>query len=362
MASNKNQHFVPRCYLKPFTLNEEGLAISLLNVDQRRLVLSAPVKHQCSGDYFYGKDLQIEKALQHIEGLYANSLTRVLAHRYILTDEDRELLRSFWLLQHLRTDAASRRTADMTNGVADVAYAPDEFRIAIREAVQLAMSTFGDTLDDVSDLKVCLLRNRTELPFIASDDPAIMTNRWHLHDNRSRGRSFGVGKAGALFFLPISPKVICAIYDGDVYSIDHNGGRAEVNRIEDVKAFNEHQFLNCRANVYFSDWLSREHLLDELDRISPRRPISRYQIHVAVLDREENGYKRYKVVSPEEARVAGEAIIHSEAIFPAPSSWPSVIRWRRGGAVYSNGTGLGFVRRARAEAHGIQAFRKIKIA
>src|SRR6185312_2249221 len=76
VASNKNQHFVPRCYLKPFTLNGEGLAISLLNVDQHRLVLTAPVKHQCSGDYFYGKDLQIEKALQHIEGLYANSLTR----------------------------------------------------------------------------------------------------------------------------------------------------------------------------------------------------------------------------------------------------------------------------------------------
>jgi hypothetical protein len=361
VASNKNQHFVPRCYLKPFTQNGEGLAISLLNIDQHRIVLTAPVKHQCSGDYFYGKDLSLEKALQQVEGLYANSLMRVLADRHVLTDQDRVLFRSFWLLQHLRTEAASRRTADMTNGLADVAQAPEAFRMAIREAVQLAMSTFVDALDDVSDLKVCLLRNRTELPFVVSDDPAIMTNRWHLQSDQTRGRSFGTGKAGALFFLPISPQVICVIYDGDVYSVGHKGGWADVKRMEDIQAFNEHQFLNCRANVYFSDWPGRDYLLTELDRTAPRRPLSRYRIHAAVFDKEENGYKRYKVVSAEEARAVGDALIHSETIFPVPSSWPSVIGWRPGGAVYSNGTAMGFVRRAQAQAHGVHAFRKIKI-
>jgi hypothetical protein len=362
MASNKNQHFVPRCYLKPFTLNGEGLAISLLNADQRRFVLRAPVKHQCSGDYFYGKDLQLEKALQGIEGLYANSLTRLLGDRYVLTDDDRELLRSFWLLQYLRTDAASRRTAEMANGVADVAHAPEEFRMAIREAIRIAMSLYIEMLDDVSDLKVCLVRNRTDLPFVVSDDPAVMTNRWHLHDHQSRGRSIGIGKAGALFFLPISPKVLCVIYDGDVYSFDHKGGWAEIKRIEDVRAFNEHQFLNCRANVYYADWPGRECLLEELDRISQYKPKSRYRLHTAVFDREEDGHKRYKVVSPEEALRVGDALIHSEAISAVPSAWPSLIGWRRSGAVYSDGTGRGFVRRARAEVHGIRTFRKIKIA
>ena len=83
--------------------------------------------------------------------------------------------------------------------------------------------------------------------------------------------------------------------------------------------------------------------------------------HAAVFDKEENGYKRYKVVSAEEARAVGDALIHSETIFPVPSSWPSVIGWRPGGAVYSNGTAMGFVRRAQAQAHGVHAFRKIKI-
>src|SRR5439155_750653 len=66
MATNKNQHFVPRCYLRPFTLDSGGLAITLLNIDRMKFVEGAPVKHQCSGDYFYGEDLALEKAHQMI--------------------------------------------------------------------------------------------------------------------------------------------------------------------------------------------------------------------------------------------------------------------------------------------------------
>lgn len=69
MASNKNQHFVPRCYLRPFTINCNNKAINLFNIDKQKFIKNAPVKHQCSRDYFYGEDLIIEKALQPIEGV-----------------------------------------------------------------------------------------------------------------------------------------------------------------------------------------------------------------------------------------------------------------------------------------------------
>ena len=52
MADNKNQHYVPRVHLKPFTLDGEGLAINLLNIDRMKPISNAPVKNQCSGDYF----------------------------------------------------------------------------------------------------------------------------------------------------------------------------------------------------------------------------------------------------------------------------------------------------------------------
>lgn len=50
MAINKNQHFVPRCHLRPFTLGAAGLAINLINLDRKVLIPNAPVNNQCSKD------------------------------------------------------------------------------------------------------------------------------------------------------------------------------------------------------------------------------------------------------------------------------------------------------------------------
>lgn len=362
MASHKNQHFVPRCYLKPFTAGGQGVAINLFNIDRQRVIEQAPVKSQCSGDYFYGKDLMLERDLQQIEGANAETLSQVLRDGYVLTDQARHFLRAFWLLQFSRTDAASRRTAEMSNGLAAHVGAPADYRMSIREAVQLAMTLLGEMLPVIADLKVCLLRNRTALPFVASDDPAIMSNKWHLSDERTRNRAIGLGKAGALFFLPLSPNVMCVIYDGDVYSIPHAAGWARVDRVDDVRALNEHQFLNCRANLYFRDWPGRQYLAEEFARNAPRRPQQRYRIHVAVFDREENGYERYRVVDREEEETThGNTLIHSESISPRPSLWPANIAWRSPGCIYTNGTGLGYVRRAKAVEYGFVGFRKLRL-
>lgn len=55
MAFNKNQHFVPKVHLRPFSLDGENLSISLINLRQMKPIPNAPVKNQCSSDYFYGK-------------------------------------------------------------------------------------------------------------------------------------------------------------------------------------------------------------------------------------------------------------------------------------------------------------------
>src|SRR5215471_12348105 len=79
MTKLKNQHFVPRCLLKPFTYQNEGRAINLYNIRGDRLIERASVKGQCARDYLYGKDGKIETSLSRIEGSF-NSMRERIAH------------------------------------------------------------------------------------------------------------------------------------------------------------------------------------------------------------------------------------------------------------------------------------------
>ena len=130
MATNKNQHFVPRCHLRPFSKAGEGAAINLYNIDRKRFIQDAPVKNQCSRDYFYGKDQVLEKAIQSVEGTYAQTLSNILQAGFHVTDETREVLRVFWLMQHMRTEAAAKRAAAWSVAMANRAGIDESRRVA----------------------------------------------------------------------------------------------------------------------------------------------------------------------------------------------------------------------------------------
>jgi hypothetical protein len=359
MASNKNQHYVPRCYLKPFTLDGAGVAINVFNIDRKIFIGKAPVKNQCSGNYFYGSDLVIEKELQKYEGDYANGIKEILSEKYELVDKHRDLLKQFWLLQYLRTDAASRKVVEMSIGVEDFSgLSAGDFRLQLKEAVQISMNIFAEMPDILSDLKVCLVRNRTNLPFVTSDDPAVLSNRWYMQDARTKGMSFGLPSAGALMFLPISPAVLCIIYDGDIYNIPHKNGWIDVRHDRDVSAYNQHQFLNCRANIFYRDLNEDAVLAKEFEVVQGHRIASRYKITYAVLDRVEGDIKVFRAVRKEHAGDHESAMIHMQTINAAPLSWPLQFMWRNRGFAFTNGSGVGYVRREKIEARPANGFGK----
>lgn len=347
MATNKNQHFVPRCHLRPFTKDEGDASINVFNLDRRKLIPNAPVKNQCSRNYFYGKDDLLETAIQSMESAYGATVRAIRTPGFALQEEHKPLLRRFWLFQNLRTEAASRRAVEMATDLQQFA---DEgaasFRLDISQAVQTAMRVFAGAMDAIDGLKVCLVRNRTRLPFVTSDDPAVLTNRWYLEDKRASGRSFGWQSSGTLALLPLTPKILCIAYDGDVYSIQHDRGWAETRREDDVRAFNQHQLLNCFANVYLHDATYSPELAAQYEAASARRLPARHRFHVAVRDRTEGEYTRYRVVTAEEAQAsADEALFHSETLHCSPTLWPALVRWRAPGSVFTNGTGMKYVRR-----------------
>jgi len=260
----------------------------------------------------------------------------------------------------MRTEAASRRAVEMQEGIREVVGSPVEgFRSTIREAVHIAMRIFAEEMGAIDDLKLCLIRKRTCVPFVTSDDPAVMTNRWYIEDRRNLGRSPGLGSAGALLLLPLCPRVLCLIYDGDVYSVPHTSGWVEVKREHDIQAFNQHQFLNCSANIYFRDWSNCQWIHDEFVVVRSLRPQARHRIHYAVYDRSEGGCDRFQVVDRAAASTDERAMIHSQTVIAKPSVWPRQVAWRTNGSAYTNDTGVGYIRRGTIHRQQSGAFRKI---
>lgn len=352
MASNKNQHFVPRCYLREFTYESQNKTVNIFNVDRRRVISTAPVKSQCSRDYFYGQNEVLENAIQSIEVSYASVLREIINGPRDLNEAQKTVLKRFWLFQYMRTEAASIRAVEMSNSIGETAgLSPEEYNLEIKEAVQMAMDNFAKSMSVVDDLKVCCFLNRTKVPLVTSDDPAALTNRWHIGDNRVKSGSFGLNSCGALIFLPLSPHIMCVGYDGDVYSVPHKKGWASINREEDISAFNQHQFLGCRANIFFRDMEDASFIEEHFQEIEERRPPENHRIHYAVFDYSDGQSSRYKVVDPREAGDHERAMMHIENVHALPLSWPSVVKWRNRGVVYTNGTALGYVRREQVLPH-----------
>lgn len=352
MATNKNQHFVPRCYLRPFTLGEEDKTICLFNVDHLRGIPNAPVRHQCAKSYFYGRNAKLEQAIQFVEQSFSSVSHEIRAPGHILRAGDKMVLLRFLLLQHLRTEAASRRAVEMA-ACSDSVLGVEAFSFSfgVREAVQLAMRTYADQMSAIDDLKVCLLRNKTRIPLITSDDPAVITNRWYLEDRRIAGRSFGMSASGLLALLPITPQILCVAYDGDVYTIPNQGGWAEIRRELDVEAFNEHQYLNCFANVFVHQQEYLPLVASSYAACAGLRPTERFRTHYAQLTEQTGEHSRYEVISPDKIDRTLEGLLHTESVFPRPSRWPSVVQRRTNGVVYTNGTGAKYVRQSRIHSY-----------
>lgn len=345
MATNKNQHFVPRCYLKAFTDNGENFSVNLFNLDRQRAIPAAPVKNQCSGDYFYGQDNVLESAIRTVEGGYAATVARIHGSKYGLTDSDRAVLRIFMLFQHLRTEAASRRSVEMLAGMESSIGTPlPGLKPSIKDAVQMAMKAFAEEFHVFDDLKVCLIRNKTKRPFLTSDDPAVVANRWHKEDPRVQHKSPGLMSCGTTVFLPLSPLILCVAYDGNVYNVPHENGWTEVTNDLDVAAFNEQQFLNALANVYFRSWSDHAWVSNSYQAVKSCRLSSRHRVNYAVLDGSNGTHKRYRIVERFDAENHEEAIIHTQSLSPTPTRWPTQLRWRTKGSVFTNGTGAGYIR------------------
>lgn len=363
MASNKNQHFVPKAYLRAWTTGRDGKAINLLHVPSGNAVFGGPVRNQCSANYFYGQDRLLEDAIQTVEGAYAECVARLQADPDRIDNLQNVQLRRFIYLQHLRTEASARHFAELTTSI--TAMHPETVpkstvKELMRTAVLAAMRNYAESMRIVDDLNLRIFRNETSVPFITSDDPAILLNRWHQAQPRNRHTAFGVGSAGAMLLLPLTPKLAMLLFDGEIYTVPHTRLFVPVERAGDARALNALQALNCNVSLYFDDVDGLEHAEAALRLVNDRRPGKRLEVNYAVAVEELGGSTRYDITDSPDFRSGDDMLVHSSTIRATPPIWPSVLRLKTKRTAWV-GPANRYLRYAVAEGKATGLWRKVNV-
>lgn len=344
MPDHKNQHFVPRCVLKPFSLNGEGKAINLYTFGKRKLVPNAPLKNQCARDYWYGEDGKLEKLLASIESGYAAALKRVVEGTD--TAKNRDEIRFFAFLQLRRTEMAAMRLIEAQEMMAGDLFGPgDRPPGPPREWFMLeSLSVCVNNRDLIEDLKVRIVENRTPINFVTSDDPAVFTNRFA--EQRLFQDTFGLSSSGLVLSMPLTPRLAVLCYDGLMYTIPSLvKQRMVVTSNQEIEIFNELQFLKASSSVYFEPWADAGYVRDSFERARDRRPSSWVSIkHMFYLGKE-NGHERYQEGTLQQAKESGQSLMMMSFKYPAPSSWLSQLKFRDKPRTYYNGSAVGHVRK-----------------
>lgn len=342
MADHKNQHFVPRVLLRPFTQNAEDRSINIYNIGADRLIPDAPVKGQCARHYWYGEDGQLEALLSRLEGMFGLARDRVFVGGNSV--RDREAISLFMCLQHWRTAKAAAQFRHSIEQMNANTWAPEKEPVPDDKKLVMSSMRFGmKSRDMLRDLKIRFVENRTSRDFIIADDPAVMLNRFAFE--KLGGSGFGVASSGLIFVMPMSPRFSVICYDGLVYSLDLTNGRVVLKSEAAVDAYNDIQCIAAEENIYFQQWEDGEYVRQRFSAVKhKRRPASIARTFVP--DGETEDAEHYRPGTIEEGRAAKRSLVAVQFNYPEPDRWIPGLRYRSNPTTFFNGTGVGYVRKS----------------
>ena len=235
----KNNHFVPRSYLRRFCSGSDR-QIALYNLKSGQTVEAAPIKSQCSRDYFYTKNPIFEEGFAKIEGEQERLLSQIIASQSVPArgSVDRGLLSSGVMFQAGRTATTVANVDHMTNQFGKallrlhftkedqtdlLEYLP-KIDITITDAVMDAVREHLNMWPLIDDLDCTLFLNDTDEDFLTSDHPVALCNSLpvsHAFDRRT-----GFSSRGLIIVYPISPRALLFLSDAEVYKVEKNSDGA----------------------------------------------------------------------------------------------------------------------------------------
>jgi hypothetical protein len=255
----------------------------------------------------------------------------------------------FTVVQTKRTEKAVMEIAALMSDVTEESfkgYPKQRPELSHLQLLALCMRGGLATHEFSLDLKFIVLRNRTAIDFIISDNPAMITNK--LAFERWEDKSFGMVNSGVILVLPLTPRLLAFYFDIGIYTVSIPRGTCfvDVTRPSDVKALNHLQCLNANKNLYFSNWEERFEVGKQGRDTADVRAKVRHAITTLIRDPHVRGRAQaFRKGSEEEKAKSSSRLIIGSAVHPEPAFWPSFLNYRPKPTMFSNNSAIGYVRK-----------------
>ncbi len=282
--AKKRHHYIPKFYLRRFSVNNNGRSLGLYNLDNKKFIQNAPLKSQAYENFLYGEDDEIENALAEMENTVAKMFyywtEKKLLYPPPVETNGFKLLKRFILYQTFRTPKSGNEIMKGLNqGLKTVVqeFEPDLWEsfkdgtLVHENPVLLGLfhAIKHEQLLDFLDCK--FLVNLTLLPFVTSDVPVILYNQLMEHADNYMG-STGLVVKGLQIFYPIHPRLMICFYDSNVYDFgDGYINCCSTESIDEVHQLNGLQLINSNSQLFFGDSISEEYITELLNHFEKYR-------------------------------------------------------------------------------------------
>ncbi len=302
-TDKRNQHYVPKFYLRNFSYENNKKQIGIYNLNNGLFIPMAKLKTQASKNFFYGSDGIIEDNLSNIEGDLSTIIKNLIELKDVpLRDTPAHFkLLAFVTLTDLRNpvkiDGMKDTFAEMRRRLLELHPETDVEKLVPNpdheELVKLHLSHAIEMGLMILDLDYKLLINNTSSPFITSDFPIVKYNQF-LELKKWPHSKAGYGLTGLQIFIPVNHEIILVFYDKGIYKLgDKKKKIYAVTNPKDVDDINVLQFLNCFDTIFFDEKANEKYIrfLHDKSKKFKRANLTRSELSFLIKEGDENNRK-----------------------------------------------------------------------
>ncbi|MDD3123720.1 MAG: DUF4238 domain-containing protein [Candidatus Izemoplasmatales bacterium] len=265
MAEKKAQHYVPKFYLKNFTTNNMINLVTFSNDNEIRLV---PYNKQCYKDYMYGEDLVWENKLSDFESKWSILISDIIKKNKVdFSDEEMDIIKNFVVFQVMRTNRhvdiiesnmqnfnrklmpiiTKSKGIELSDGELAELINTQNSSFSRSEWTQFNLNLIESNKEKIQDLKILIIVNKTNTPFITSNHPAFTLNSYQKESG------LGLLSAGIIYGIPLSPEYMIMLFDKQIYPIISNLTILDINNTRDIDELNYYQYKRSDGVIFSKD-------------------------------------------------------------------------------------------------------------